>query len=96
MGWLVRRTGAVQPRRRRDDYRVDPTLRNEPGLLVIWRSCADVELELVGLRPEYYHARLATGLDADRIATRFERACSELGEQRFTIENVSQWPKGHA
>jgi len=54
---------------------------------------APTPLELVGLRLEYCHTRLAEGADADWIAARLEHACGELGasvtrsaEQRFTIE----------
>jgi poly-gamma-glutamate capsule biosynthesis protein CapA/YwtB (metallophosphatase superfamily) len=76
-----------------DDYRIDPELRNDLGVLAIWRPYADPRLELVGLRLEYCHTRLAEGADADWIAARLERACREVGtsvtrsaEQRFTIE----------
>jgi capsule synthesis protein PGA_cap len=75
-----------------DDYRVDPKLRNDLGVLAIWRPRAEHRLELVGLRLEYCHTRLAEGAEADWIAARLERACRELGtavtraaEQRFTI-----------
>jgi poly-gamma-glutamate capsule biosynthesis protein CapA/YwtB (metallophosphatase superfamily) len=77
-----------------DDYRVDPDLRNDLGVLAIWHPHADPPLELVGLRLEYCHTRLAEGADADWIAARLEHACGELGtgvtrsaEQRFTIES---------
>jgi hypothetical protein len=60
------------------NYRFDPDLRNDLGLLAIWRPDADVELELVGLRLECCHTRLATGPDTDWIATRLERVCGEL------------------
>jgi poly-gamma-glutamate capsule biosynthesis protein CapA/YwtB (metallophosphatase superfamily) len=76
-----------------DDYMVDPELRNNLGVLAIWRPRSDPELELVGLRLEYCYTRLAEGADADWIAARLSRACRELGtsvtrsaEQRFTIE----------
>ena len=76
-----------------DDYMVDPWLRNDLGVLAIWRPHADRLLELVGLRLEYCHKRLADGRDADGIAARLEHAWRELGttvartaEQRFAIE----------
>jgi poly-gamma-glutamate synthesis protein (capsule biosynthesis protein) len=77
-----------------DDYRVDPELRNDLGVLAIWRPFEDgQELELVGLLLEYCYTRLAEGADADWIAERLTRACDELdtrvtrvAEQRFVVE----------
>jgi len=73
-----------------DDYRVDPVLRNDLGLLAIWRPA--VALELVGLRLRACRAALAQGADADWIATRLVSACAGLetqvqrvGEQRFVV-----------
>jgi len=73
-----------------DDYIVDPVLRNDLGVLAIWRPGADPQLELVGLRLDYCHTRLADGIDADWIAARLGDACRELGttvtrtaEQRY-------------
>ncbi len=75
-----------------DDYRVDLNLRNDLGLFAIWRPYAEQRLELVGLRLEYCHTRLAEGDEAEWIGARLERACRQLGtvvtrtaEQRFTI-----------
>jgi poly-gamma-glutamate capsule biosynthesis protein CapA/YwtB (metallophosphatase superfamily) len=75
-----------------DDYRVDPWLRNDLGILAIWHP-AGGSVELVGLRLEYAHTGLARGADADWIAARLQQACSELGtsvrriaEQHFRIE----------
>lgn len=75
-----------------DDYAVDPELRNDLGLLGLWRPGGEPELELIGLRLEHCHTRLARGADADWIAARLERACAELGtaiersgEQRFRL-----------
>jgi Bacterial capsule synthesis protein PGA_cap len=80
-----------------DDYRVDPRLRNDLGVLAIWHPYAEQQLELVGLRLQYCHTRLAEGSDADWIAARLERACSRLrtvvtraGEQRFTITPIRE------
>ena len=80
-----------------DDYMVDPKLRNDLGVLAIWRPHAEQQLELVGLRLEYCHTRLAEGADADWIAARLERACAGLGtavtraaEQRFTITPIRE------
>jgi poly-gamma-glutamate synthesis protein (capsule biosynthesis protein) len=74
-----------------DDYRVDPELRNDLGVLAIWRP-DEGELELVGLRLDFCFTDLARGGDADWIADRLERACGALGtaaervgEQRFGI-----------
>jgi poly-gamma-glutamate capsule biosynthesis protein CapA/YwtB (metallophosphatase superfamily) len=76
-----------------DDYRVDRELRNDLGVLAIWRPGAgDDELELVGLRLDFCRTGLAGGADADWIAARLARACAPLGtrperldERRFRI-----------
>jgi poly-gamma-glutamate capsule biosynthesis protein CapA/YwtB (metallophosphatase superfamily) len=76
-----------------DDYRIDPLLRNDLGLLAIWRpSAGDAELELIGLRLDFCRTELAAGADADWIAARLARACEPLGtrperlaEGRFQI-----------
>jgi poly-gamma-glutamate capsule biosynthesis protein CapA/YwtB (metallophosphatase superfamily) len=72
-----------------DDYAVDRRLRNDLGVLALWRP-EEGSLELVGLRLDFCYTRLASGEDADWIAARLERVCDELGtaiervaEQRF-------------
>lgn len=63
-----------------DDYAVDPTLRNDLGLL--WLLDLDARgperLEAVPLRLDYCFTRVAEGADAAWIAGRFRRACAEL------------------
>jgi poly-gamma-glutamate synthesis protein (capsule biosynthesis protein) len=79
-----------------DDYRIDPVLRNDLGVLAIWTpGAADEQLELVGLKLDFCRTGLATGRDADWIATRLARACARLGtrperlaEGRFRIRRV--------
>jgi poly-gamma-glutamate synthesis protein (capsule biosynthesis protein) len=76
-----------------DDYAVDARLRNDLGVLALWRPRDPAaELELVGLALDYCHTRLAEGGDAQWIARRLDRACGPLGtsveqtaEQRFRI-----------
>jgi poly-gamma-glutamate capsule biosynthesis protein CapA/YwtB (metallophosphatase superfamily) len=75
-----------------DDYAVDGDLRNDLGLLAIWRPAGEPEVELVGLRLHFCFTDLAHGEDADWIGTRLARACEELGtgverlaEQRFAL-----------
>lgn len=76
-----------------DDYAVDARLRNDLGVLAIWRpGSSQVPLELVGLRLDYCRTGLAYGADAEWIATRLAAACGPLGaaveradEQRFRI-----------
>jgi poly-gamma-glutamate capsule biosynthesis protein CapA/YwtB (metallophosphatase superfamily) len=75
-----------------DDYAVHPELRNDLGVLTLWRPGAERDLELVGLRLDYCRTELARGTEADWIAARLERACAELrtgverlDEQRFAI-----------
>jgi poly-gamma-glutamate capsule biosynthesis protein CapA/YwtB (metallophosphatase superfamily) len=75
-----------------DDYAVDPVLRNDLGVMVLWRPGDEGALELIGLRLDFCHTRLASGDDAEWIARRLERACGELGtrverlgEQRFEV-----------
>ncbi len=76
-----------------DDYAVDAELRNDLGVAAVWRPGDErAELELVGLRLDFCHTRLAGGSDAEWIATRLELACSQLGtavervaEQRFLV-----------
>jgi poly-gamma-glutamate capsule biosynthesis protein CapA/YwtB (metallophosphatase superfamily) len=76
-----------------DDYAVDPRLRNDLGVLALWRPAdAGAPLELVGLRLDYCRTGLARGADAEWIATRLIRACASLdssvdrmAEQRFLV-----------
>jgi poly-gamma-glutamate capsule biosynthesis protein CapA/YwtB (metallophosphatase superfamily) len=66
-----------------DDYSVDPLLRNDLGLLWL----VDVEaggprrLELLPLKLEYCHTRLATGEDAAWVRHRLHVACAALGTE---------------
>jgi poly-gamma-glutamate capsule biosynthesis protein CapA/YwtB (metallophosphatase superfamily) len=64
-----------------DDYRVDPVLRNDLGLLflVTLAEGAASRVEAVPLKLDYCHTRLAAGDDAAWIATRFRRACAAFG-----------------
>lgn len=64
-----------------DDYAVDPTLRNDRGICVIWRPGAAREVELIGLRLHLAHTEIANGEDAEWIAARVASACRELGTQ---------------
>ncbi|MEK6328388.1 MAG: CapA family protein [Actinomycetota bacterium] len=81
-----------------DDYAVDPGLRNDLGVLAIWRpGDPELELELVGLALDHCLTRLAAGQDAEWIAQRLAPACEQLGtrveriaEQRFRVAAVSR------
>ena len=75
-----------------DDYAVDTDLRNDLGLLALWRPGGEPELELVGLELRFCETRLARGTDADWIAARLAQACAAFGtpveraaEQRFVV-----------
>jgi poly-gamma-glutamate capsule biosynthesis protein CapA/YwtB (metallophosphatase superfamily) len=76
-----------------DDYAVDGRLRNDLGVLALWRpGDAARPLELVGLRLGYGRTGLADGADAEWISTRLIDVCRSLGslvervrEQRFCI-----------
>jgi len=64
-----------------DDYRVDPRLRNDLGLLflVTLDRRGPVRLEAVPLKLEFCHTRLAAGEDAAWMRRRFRAACATLG-----------------
>ena len=75
-----------------DDYAVDPQLRNDLGVFVLWRPGETPQIELVGLVLDYCRTRVATGAEAEWIADRLLAACAELGtdverlsESRFAI-----------
>jgi poly-gamma-glutamate synthesis protein (capsule biosynthesis protein) len=71
-----------------DDYAVDRRLRNDLGLLALWRpESPDASLELVGLRLGYCRTGLAYGADAEWIATRLANAGTALGS---TVERVAE------
>jgi poly-gamma-glutamate capsule biosynthesis protein CapA/YwtB (metallophosphatase superfamily) len=63
-----------------DDYRVDPRLRNDLGLLflVTLDAAGPVRLEALPLKLEFCHTRLAAGQDADWMRRRFRSACAAL------------------
>lgn len=91
-GWLDGRPVLYDLGDALDDYAVDPDLRNDLGILALWRPGSRPELELVGLRLRFCETGLARGADADWIAARLERACAplgarvdRLGEQRFAV-----------
>jgi len=66
-----------------DDYAVDPTLRNDHGLLFL----VDLEpdgphrIEAVPIRLEHAYTRLARGEEADWIRRRFREACAAFGTE---------------
>jgi hypothetical protein len=64
-----------------DDYATDAELRNDLGLLflVTLAGQSPPEGEAVPLALDFCHTRLATGRDAELVATRFVRACTDLG-----------------
>jgi poly-gamma-glutamate capsule biosynthesis protein CapA/YwtB (metallophosphatase superfamily) len=66
-----------------DDYAVDSTLRNDLGLLfvVTLDRRGARRLEVVPLKLEYCHTRLADGDDAAWIRRRFSAACAALGTE---------------
>ena len=64
-----------------DDYRVDPALRNDLGLLffVDFDGARPARLEALPLKLDYCRTRTAVGEDADWIQARFRRACAAFG-----------------
>jgi poly-gamma-glutamate capsule biosynthesis protein CapA/YwtB (metallophosphatase superfamily) len=64
-----------------DDYRVDPRLRNDLGLLflVTLDTRGPVRLEALPLKLDFCHTRLATGTEAAWMRRRFRSACAALG-----------------
>ena len=76
-----------------DDYAVDRRVRNDLGLMALWRpGDPQAELELIGLTLDFCHTRLAEAEDAEWIAMRLTEACEplatrveRLGEQRFRV-----------
>ena len=71
-----------------DDYRVDPRLRNDLGLLFLVSLDADgpVRLEALPLKLDFCHTRLAAGEDAAWMRHRFRAACAPLGT---TVEQAA-------
>jgi poly-gamma-glutamate capsule biosynthesis protein CapA/YwtB (metallophosphatase superfamily) len=63
-----------------DDYRVDPRLRNDLGLLflVTLDAAGPLRLEALPLKLEFCHTRLAAGEDAAWMRRRFRTACAAL------------------
>jgi poly-gamma-glutamate capsule biosynthesis protein CapA/YwtB (metallophosphatase superfamily) len=75
-----------------DDYAIDSELRNDVGLLALWRPGGDPDVELVALHLRHAHADVAAGPEAEWAASRLARACRRLGttvdrtaEARFTL-----------
>lgn len=64
-----------------DDYRIDPRLRNDLGLLVLATLDGSrlAKIEAVPLKLDFCHTRLATGDDFDWATQRFRDACARLG-----------------
>jgi poly-gamma-glutamate synthesis protein (capsule biosynthesis protein) len=71
-----------------DDYRVDPRLRNDLGLLflVTLDAAGPLRLEALPLKLEFCHTRLASGEDAAWMRHRFRSACAALGT---TVEEAA-------
>jgi poly-gamma-glutamate capsule biosynthesis protein CapA/YwtB (metallophosphatase superfamily) len=61
-----------------DDYRVDPGLRNDLGLLFLVDLDGD-RLEAIPLKLEFTHTRLARGDETEWIRHRFVTACAAFG-----------------
>jgi poly-gamma-glutamate capsule biosynthesis protein CapA/YwtB (metallophosphatase superfamily) len=71
-----------------DDYRVNPWLRNDLGLLflVTLDRAGPLRLEAVPLKLDFCHTRLAAGQDAAWMRRRFQTACAALGT---TIQDMA-------
>jgi poly-gamma-glutamate capsule biosynthesis protein CapA/YwtB (metallophosphatase superfamily) len=63
-----------------DDYRVEPRLRNDLGLLFLVDLDGD-RLEAIPLKLEYAYTRLAAGDDRSWIGRRFAEACGAYGTE---------------
>ena len=61
-----------------DDYRVEPSLRNDLGLLFVVELDGD-RFEAIPLKLEYAHTRIADGDDRAWIERRFRDSCAALG-----------------
>jgi poly-gamma-glutamate capsule biosynthesis protein CapA/YwtB (metallophosphatase superfamily) len=71
-----------------DDYAVDSRLRNDLGVLALWRpGSPDSPLDLVGLRLDYCRTGLAYDEDAEWIARRLAGACEQLNTR---IERIDE------
>jgi poly-gamma-glutamate capsule biosynthesis protein CapA/YwtB (metallophosphatase superfamily) len=76
-----------------DDYAVNRQLRNDLGVLALWRpGQPEASIELVGLRLDYCRTDFARGPDAEWITARLTKACRSLGssvermgEQRLRV-----------
>ena len=66
-----------------DDYAVEPSLRNDLGVLFLVDLESDRlrRIEAVPIRLEYAHTRLARGEEVEWIRRRFRRACAALGAE---------------
>ena len=77
-----------------DDYRADPELRNDLGLLFLvdLDDRGPTRIEALPLALDYCHTRLAVGAEATWVRDRFRAACAELGttarldEDRIVLE----------
>jgi poly-gamma-glutamate capsule biosynthesis protein CapA/YwtB (metallophosphatase superfamily) len=77
-----------------DDYRVDPVLRNDLGILVLvdLEPAGPRRLEVIPLKLDFAYTRQADGADALWIEHRFRSACAEFGtsvrrdEGRLVVE----------
>ncbi len=70
------------------DYRVDPVLRNDLGLLflVTLGQSGPTGIEAVPLALDYCHTRLATSAERDWIGDRFREACAAFGTEVATVD----------
>ncbi len=75
-----------------DDYRVDPELRNDLGLLFIVDLAGD-RLEAIPLKLEFAYTRLAEDAEAAWIKRRFTEACAAFGTKVAAEEGrlVARW-----
>jgi poly-gamma-glutamate capsule biosynthesis protein CapA/YwtB (metallophosphatase superfamily) len=71
-----------------DDYRVDPVLRNDLGILALVDLGPDGprRLEVVPLKLDFAYTRLAERADARWIEQRFGSACAQLGTSVETAD----------
>ena len=70
-----------------DDYAVDARLRNDLGIVALWRPLGEPRLELVGLELRFCETALASGPAADWITARLESACAPFGTR---LERVAE------